>query len=116
MFFNSDVQYTHSSQIATFFENFFSTFYYNFTIDYELDLITINAIILVTHQLLMYKKHVRNLFASLRAFTIIAWNDEPPNIACSATEYVQYARVWGLKRRDGFSIKGNSVTAYSTSK
>lgn len=71
MLLDVDVQYTQLSGIATPFKNFFSTFYYKITIDYELDLITINAIILVTRRLLMYKKHVRNLIASLPAFTII---------------------------------------------
>jgi hypothetical protein len=62
---DQDDHYYHSSGIATLFENFFSTFYYNFTTDYELDLITINAIILVTRQLLVYKKRVRKLIDPL---------------------------------------------------
>lgn len=61
---NDDVQYNQLSGIATLFENLFSTSYYNFTTVYELDLITINAIILVTRYLLVYKKYVRNLSVS----------------------------------------------------
>jgi hypothetical protein len=70
MLTNQEVQYIRSNEIATPIKYYNTTFYYKFTIDCEIDLTTFHAIVLVTRQLLVYKKHVINFFASLWPFEI----------------------------------------------